>query len=91
MNRDICSNKWCRATYEFEGDDAPGFCQKCNSFNNELSNGVSWNEKTYSTPLYDGQTHQSTIISKDMTDGKTQVTGTKFLFGEKLMKFFLNK
>ena len=84
MKRDVCSNKWCRATYEFEGEDAPGFCQKCNSFNNQLSGGVTWQDRNYNEPLYDGKEHRSTMIINDHMNGKIQVLVTK-------IKLFFNQ
>ena len=50
MNKSICKNPWCRATYSFEGEMPPGECSKCKSFNNDLSGGVSWVTKIYNDP-----------------------------------------
>jgi len=37
---------------------APRVCQKCRSFDTELSGGVSWTEKKYEGPRFDGLPHQ---------------------------------
>ena len=54
MNKGICKNKWCRASYEFEGEMPPGECPNCKSFNKDTSGGVSWVDKNYNDPKYDG-------------------------------------
>lgn len=59
----ICKNAWCKAQFFFTESDMiesdeitengevlkiePSFCPKCISFNYELSNGVSWEERQY--------------------------------------------
>ena len=64
LNKSICKNAWCRATYSFEGDMPPGECPKCNSFNSDLSAGVSWVDKKYDGPRDDGKPHQTSINTK---------------------------
>jgi hypothetical protein len=36
----------------------PKVCKKCQSFNNELSNGVEWKDKEYEGDRFDGKSHQ---------------------------------
>lgn len=52
----ICSNPWCKGPFEFTENDyiktedglqEPKECKKCKSFDNQLSGGVEWKDKTY--------------------------------------------
>ena len=53
----VCKNPWCKGhfTYteaDFEtisdgGKVAPIYCNKCKSFNKDLSGGVTWTNKDY--------------------------------------------
>jgi hypothetical protein len=36
----------------------PSQCNKCRSFNNELSGGVEWSDKEYEGSRFDGMPHQ---------------------------------
>lgn len=38
--------------------EPPTECPKCKSFNNELSSGVEWKDKTYEGSRFDGTPHQ---------------------------------
>lgn len=60
----VCSNPWCKATFSYKEEDIvidkdskkkpPKVCNKCKSFNNELSGGVSWEEKKYEGDPWSG-------------------------------------
>lgn len=59
----ICSNLWCKALFVFTDDDIvndvqPNVCDKCKSFDKELSGGVSWVEKKYEGDRFDVNPHQ---------------------------------
>jgi hypothetical protein len=41
-----------------EQKEAPKFCKKCQSFDKELSGGVTWKEKQYEGSRFDGLPHQ---------------------------------
>ena len=68
MNRDICENKWCKATFYLENDKIEydsndeslntSKCPKCISFDTELSGGVEWKDKVYDESRYDNTPHQ---------------------------------
>lgn len=60
--RKVCSNPWCKGTFDYEERDIiisfdeqtnestkvePKVCPKCKSFDTELSDGVTWKDKTY--------------------------------------------
>lgn len=54
--RTVCRNQWCKATFEFTQNEMldqdgelipPLHCKKCQSFENELSGGIEWKDKTY--------------------------------------------
>ncbi len=61
MNTKICKNPWCRGTFVYQENDMieifnedgtfelfpPKTCPKCKSFNDELSDGVTWTDRTY--------------------------------------------
>ena len=64
MNKGICKNKWCRATYLFEGDIPPGECPKCKSFHKDMSAGVTWTDKVYNEPRNDGKAHHTAFKTK---------------------------
>lgn len=48
----------------------PTECPKCRSFNQELSGGVSWNEKKYEGSRDDGLAHPMSINISKYTDRK---------------------
>lgn len=57
----ICNNPWCKAHFSYipnEGVERQVVCNKCKSFNNELSGGVTWVEKTYEGDRFDGMPHE---------------------------------
>ena len=60
-NKSICKNPWCKSTYTYVGDNAPGVCHKCVSFDTQMSGGVSWGTKNYTEPRNDGQWHEVSI------------------------------
>ncbi len=53
----ICKNPWCKGLFRYNEThfikkedgtlEHPKTCHKCNSFSNDLSGGVEWNDKTY--------------------------------------------
>ncbi len=38
--------------------EPPHYCKKCQSFDKDLSGGVSWNDKEYEGSRFDGMPHQ---------------------------------
>ena len=48
----------------------PSQCPKCKSFNDELSGGVSWNEKRYEGSRIDGLAHPISVNVSKYTDRK---------------------
>ena len=74
--REVCQNPWCKATFFYNENDFiksegelihPRQCKKCRSFNNEMSGGVEWKDKTYEGGRFDGMSHQ---ISYKVTNFK---------------------
>lgn len=57
----ICSMPWCRAPFKYRGDVSPSMCGKCQSFDTELSGGVTWTEKNYEGSRMDGNAHPISI------------------------------
>ena len=64
---EICKNPWCKATFVYYENDMididgvkipPNNCSKCRSFDNELSDGVTWTDKEYEGSRFDGTPHQ---------------------------------
>ena len=56
MEEAICKNKWCKAPFKVRDKDIkivnnkkiiPKQCPKCKSFNDDLSDGVEWEDKEY--------------------------------------------
>jgi len=57
----VCSSPWCKGTFNYTEKDMvikldqdnneiktpPKTCPKCRSFDTELSDGVTWRDKTY--------------------------------------------
>lgn len=70
----ICSNKWCKCKYTIEKDryynDNMKTCDKCRSFDNEISGGVSYNSKSYSGERFDNKPHQTEFKFSDYFKGK---------------------
>ena len=60
----VCRNPWCKSTFEYKTEEIPKICPKCNSFDKELSGGVSWVDKTYEGSRFDGTPHQISINIK---------------------------
>lgn len=64
----ICQNPWCKATFVYTERDMivdkqgnkirPRVCHKCKSFDNELSGGVSWEDREYEGERIDDKPHQ---------------------------------
>jgi hypothetical protein len=51
-NKAICQSPWCKAPFIYTEKDMidgkrPKTCKKCQSFDTELSDGVSWLDKKY--------------------------------------------
>lgn len=72
--RKVCSNPWCKATFIFTENDftefngkmvEPSVCQKCKSFDSELSGGVTWEDKEYEGDRYDPIPHKFTYKIKN--------------------------
>jgi len=59
----ICSNPWCKAQFRYEGEK-PKVCKKCQSFDTELSGGVTWTDKKYEGPRFDGKPHLTSLNIK---------------------------
>jgi hypothetical protein len=64
--KEICKNPWCKALFTYtkndfikteEGLEHPNQCQKCKSFNGDLSGGVEWEDKKYEGSRNDGMPH----------------------------------
>lgn len=75
-NKSICGNPWCKATYSYEGETPPGVCNKCISFDSEMSGGVTWGTRTYTESLDDGRYHQITMNIKNFSGGVEKLTQT---------------
>ena len=52
----VCKNPWCKAQFSIDESEVkesdgkkiyPEQCKKCKSFDNELSGGVSWEDRKY--------------------------------------------
>lgn len=63
----VCANPWCKATFFYKEEDmtvlksdgeevkvSPKVCHKCKSFDNELSGGISWEERKYEGDPWSG-------------------------------------
>lgn len=61
MNKAICKNPWCKAHFEFDGQEQPNVCWKCQSFDSDLSGGITWTEKKYEGPRFDNLPHETKI------------------------------
>lgn len=57
----VCKNPWCKATFEYKEDVTPEFCRKCESFDKDLSGGVTWTDKKYEGSRYDGRPHMTSV------------------------------
>ncbi len=67
MESKVCSNPWCKGIFNYsisENGDIPKVCPKCQSFDNELSGGVTWKEKQYEGSRWDGPHQMSYKIKK---------------------------
>lgn len=71
----ICKNPWCKAQFSIKDLDIkeedgkkiyPTVCNKCKSFDTELSGGVEWKDKEYEGNPWEGA-HQ---ISYKVTNFK---------------------
>lgn len=65
--KSVCRNKWCKSTFEYIGNEAPEFCKKCESFDKDLSGGVTWSDKNYEGSRYDGMPHMTSIKVNKLT------------------------
>lgn len=86
-NKSICRNPWCKATYIYTGETPPGVCNKCNSFDTELSGGVSWATKVYSEPRNDGAYHEVSISVKNFSNGVEKGQDSTSSVGSGLAQF----
>jgi hypothetical protein len=67
-NFEVCKNPWCKSTFEYKEHEMitdengdlvpPRTCNKCKSFENELSGGIEWNTKEYEGSRYDNTPHE---------------------------------
>lgn len=57
----VCKNPWCKGHYQKTETHDKDVCPKCFSFDNELSGGISWDEKKYEGSRFDGLPHQISI------------------------------
>lgn len=60
----VCRNPWCKAQFRFDDKDLkevdgkkvyPKQCNKCKSFNDDLSGGVTWEDKKYEGDPWKGE------------------------------------
>jgi len=74
--RSVCVNPWCKSHFIYKDIDikeidgkkvTPTQCKKCKSFNDELSGGITWEDKEYEGSRDDGMPHQ---ISYKVTNFK---------------------
>ena len=66
-NKKVCNNPWCKAHFSYtivEGEEEPETCPKCQSFDKELSGGVTWKEKKYEGSRWEGAHQISYKIKK---------------------------
>lgn len=59
----VCSNKWCKGHFEKDVESVETMCPKCKSFDQNLSGGVTWEEKEYSGDRFDGKAHEISITN----------------------------
>ena len=69
MQQAVCKNPWCKATFYFEEEQAPKTCFKCTGFE-QTSGGVTWSDKKYDGPRFDGQPHQIQVNVDRSVDQK---------------------
>lgn len=74
--KSVCINPWCKAHFLYKDKDiqevdgkkvAPTQCNKCKSFDSDLSGGITWEDKEYEGSRNDGMSHQ---ISYKVTNFK---------------------
>ncbi len=70
MNKAVCRNPWCKAQFEYNTEFAPDTCYKCQSFDGDLSGGVTWTDKKYEGSRFDGHPHEIRINVDRATDRK---------------------
>ncbi|CAG7580187.1 MAG: hypothetical protein SLAVMIC_00290 [uncultured marine phage] len=70
----ICTNKWCKAKYFIERfkyyENHVTTCDKCRSFDNELSGGTTFTKKEYHGNRHDNMPHQVDFKFSDYVKGK---------------------
>jgi hypothetical protein len=65
----ICQNPWCKAIFFYSENDMttikgsddkikPKSCNKCKSFNGDMSAGVVWEDRHYDGDRLDNKPHQ---------------------------------
>jgi hypothetical protein len=67
IKRTVCHSPWCKATFEYTSEEIPQICPKCNSFDKELSGGVTWTDRNYEGSRFDGLPHRININIKKYT------------------------
>ena len=62
----ICKNPWCKSHFEYTEEDmiiiegvatVPKQCFKCISFNDDLSDGIEWEDREYDGERFDNKPH----------------------------------
>ena len=71
----ICRNSYCKSKYmeirkNYYSSDRYKTCKKCRSFNEELSDGVTFNKKQYSGERYDNKSHETQFKFSDYIKGR---------------------
>lgn len=61
--RAVCRNPWCKATFFYTekdmlNEEAPKQCNKCRSFESELSGGIEWKDQNYEGSRFDNRPHE---------------------------------
>lgn len=63
----VCKSPWCKAHFEYvqndisivEGNECPpATCPKCESFDSDLSAGITWTDREYEGSRFDGTPHE---------------------------------
>lgn len=66
--RSICKSPWCKAIFIYTEQDMitvkgsdeklkPKYCNKCKSFDSDLSGGITWEDREYEGDRIDNKPH----------------------------------